>query len=183
MIKIQTILALAKSMTAKSVKDDSNQFVTVAMVKFADLKIDRDMLDELMGTPIGWCRSTLYDEQGAPLRRFGVQVFGRSLRVSGTVKGGRNEGTLALLQAELDECEARCVPLGALVDGRLTWAARGDEVEVISDLLGKECLVEWEITDADTEDMFRSQSKAAAKATQATNSILQSLGKSGDARP
>lgn len=183
MIKIQTTLTLAKSMTAKSVKDDSGQMVTVALVKFADMQIDREMLDELLGMPIGWCRGALYDEQGAPLRRFGVSVYGRTLRVSGAIKGTRNEGTLALLQAELDDCDARCVPLGALIDGRLTWAARGDEVEVISELLGKECLAEWEITDDGTDDMFRAQSQAAASATHATQSILQSLGRSGDARP
>jgi hypothetical protein len=179
MIRIDSVLTLAKSITAKTTKDGSGMPVTIAQVKFADMLVDRDALDELLGVPLGWCRTCLYDEQGAPLRRFGLQVFGRTLRVSGTVTGTKPGETLSLLQADLDDTELRCVPLGALMNGVLTWAARGDEVEDVSELLGRLCSARWEITDGEPGDMFRPTSIAGAKATEITQQVLDGLKRGG----
>lgn len=176
MIKIDTILELAKSLTAKAIKDESGAPTTVAQVKFSDLKVDRDTVDELLGEAIGWSRAALYDEQGAPRKRYGITVYGRMLRVSGAISGPKNE-TLALLQAELSDTYLTLIPLGAMVEGKLTWSARGDEVESVDPLLGKTCTAKWEITDGDQADMFSPTSSAAAKATTATQRIIDGLGR------
>jgi len=177
MIQLETVCTIAKTFTAKAEKDESGAPTTTAKIKFADLKIDRDQIDELLGEPVGWCHTALFDEQGAPRRRYGITVFGRTLRVSGTIAGMKPQGTLSLLQAELSDVHLALVPLGAIVEGTLTWCARGDEVEDCSDLLGKACVARWEITDAEAADLFAPTSRAGAKATMETQRIIDGLGK------
>lgn len=177
MININTILELGKTFTAKAAKDDAGVPTTEARLKFKGLQVDRDSLDELLSTPVGWCQKTLFDEQGAPLRRFGVSVFGRLLRVSGVISGPKDEPTQRLLQAELSDAYLTLIPLGALVEGTLTWGARGDEVEDCSELLGRTCTARWEITDGGQADMFSPTSQAAANATTTTQRIIDGLGK------
>lgn len=168
MIRIDSVLELGKSLSIKSTKDDAKQRVVIASVKFAGLPIDRPTLDELIGKPIGWCNTVLYDEMGAPVGHYSLGVLGRMWRVSGSIAGGHREGSLPLLQAE----------------GTLTWASRGDEAEDIHDLLGNTCKAVWEITDGGQEDLFAPRSQAAASATNATNQIMANLGKGGgEARP
>lgn len=171
MIKLDTILELGKSLTAKSQKGEGGVEVVNAIVKFSALPIDRESIDEVLGMPIGWSQ-ILYDEQGAPLRQFYIGVAGRELRVSGAIKGPKGEPTLALLQAELTDVELTLTNLGALLDGTLTWAARGDEVEDVSELLGKTCTAKWEITDGSQVDMFR----PSAASQRATMDILDRMG-------
>lgn len=177
MMKLDTICNIAKTFTAKVTKDESGAPTCVAQVKFKDLKVDRDVIDELLGEAVGWCRTTLYDEQGAPRKRYGLTVFGRSLRVSGGISGPKENPTLPLLQAELSDLYLTLIPLGAMVEGTLTWGARGDEVDDVADLLGKTCSARWEITDGDQADMFAPTSAASAKATAATQRIIDGLGK------
>ena len=181
MIKLDTILELSKTLTTKATKDESSAPTVVCQVKFSDLKVDIETIDELLGETIGWSRNALYDEQGAPRKRYGITVYGRNLRVSGGVSGPQNH-TLSLLQAELTEAHLTLIPLGAMVEGKLTWSARGDEVEDVSDLLGKTCTAKWEITDGDQADMFSPTSSAAAAATSATQRIIDGLGR-GQAAP
>lgn len=177
MIKLDSIVTVSKTFTAKSTKDESGAPTTTASIKFSDLQIDRDTIDELLGETIGWCRTALFDDQGAPRKRYGITVFGRTHRVSGVVTGPKAQPTLALLQAELTEAYLTLIPLGAMLEGKLTWSARGDEVEDCSDLLGKVCSAKWEITDGDQADMFAPTSRAAAAATTATQRIMDGLGR------
>lgn len=182
MIKIDTICNVGKSLTAKATKDESGAPTTVAQMKFSDLQVDRDTVDELLGEPIGWCQKALYDEQGAPRKRYGITVYGRQLRVSGVITGPKATPALSLLQAELTDTYLTLIPLGAMLEGKLTWSARGDEVEDVSDLLGRTCTARWEITDGDQADMFSPTSSAAAKATTETQRIIGGLGR-GQAAP
>lgn len=177
MIKLDTIVEISKSLTAKITKDESGAPTMVAQVKFSDLRVDRDIVDELLGEAVGWCRTALYDDQGAPRKRYGITVYGRLLRVSGTIKGPKGDPTLSLLQAELTEAHLTLIPLGAMVEGKLTWSARGDEIEDVNGALGNTCLAVWEITDGDQADMFSPTSSAAAKATSATQRIIDGLGR------
>lgn len=177
MIKLETICNVSKSLTAKATKDESGAPTTIAQMKFSDLQVDRDTVDELLGEPVGWCRGALYDEQGAPRKRYGITVYGRSLRVSGVITGPKAQPTLSLLQAELSDAYLTLIPLGAMLEGKLTWSARGDEVEDVSDLLGRTCTARWEITDGDQADMFSPTSSAAAKATTETQRIIGGLGR------
>lgn len=181
MISLHTVCKVAATFTAKAEKDESGAPTTTAKVKFSELKVDRDTIDELLGEPIGWCQTALFDEQGAPRRRYGLTVFGRELRVSGTIHGPQGKPTLNLLQATLSDVYLALMPLGAIVEGTLTWAARGDEVEDVAELLGKVCAAQWEITDGAQADMFSPTSKAAARATSETQSIIGRLGKGPNA--
>ena len=177
MIKIDTVCDVAKTLSTKATKDESGAPAIVCSVKFANLKVDRSTIDELLGEPIGWSQAALYDDQGAPRKRYGITVYGRKLRVSGGISGPKGEPTLALLQAELSEAYLTLIPLGALLDGALAWSARGDEVEDVADLLGKTCSAKWEITDGGQEDLFQPTSTAAAAATTATQRIIDGLGR------
>lgn len=177
MIKIDTICNIAKTFTAKAETDESGAPTTTAKVKFSDLQISIDTVDELLGEAVGWARATLYDPQGAPRRRYGITVFGRSSRVSGGISGPKGQPTLALLQAELTDVYLTLIPLGAMVEGTLTWGARGNEVEDVADLLGRTCSAKWEITDGEQADMFAPTSRAAAASTEMTQRILDNLKK------
>ena len=172
MIKLDTICELSKTFSAKATTDESDAPTTVAQVKFSDLKIDIETVDALLGEEIGWARRTLFDDQGAPRKRYGITVYGRLLRVSGGICGPKGDPTLVLLQAELTKAYLTLIPLGALLDGNLTWSARGDEVEDVADLLGKTCSAKWEITDGDQADMFQPTSAGAARATTETQRII-----------
>lgn len=177
MINIDTVLKLGKSMTTKATKDDAGVPTTVCITKFAELQIDRDSIDELIGMPVGWCSTHLFDEQGAPVRRFGVSVYGRSMRVSGGISGPKGHPTLPLLQAELTDAHLTLMPLGAIVEGTLTWSARGDEIEDITGLQGAVCAAKWEVTDGEQADLFSPTSTAAANATTTTQRIMGQLGR------
>lgn len=177
MIKLDTVLELGKSLTVKSTKDSAKQRVIIASVKFAALCVDRDTIDELMRKPVGWCRSVLFDDQGAPIGHYSVGILGRAWRVSGSIAGGHREGTLPLLQAELTDLTLSLIALGAVAEGTLTWAARGDEAEDVNDLLGNTCKVVWEITDGEQGDLFQPNSHAAAAATTETQRIIGNLGR------
>ncbi|MGC8519829.1 MAG: hypothetical protein ACP5P4_15120 [Steroidobacteraceae bacterium] len=177
MIKLETVCEVAKTFTAKADTDESGAPTTTAKLKVRDLRIDRDTIDELLGEPIGWCQSALFDEAGAPRRRYGIMVFGRAMRVSGTISGPQGQPTLSLLQAELSDVRLTLIPLGALVEGTLTWAARGDEVEDCADLLGKLCAALWEITDGGQADMFDPTSRAGAAANSETARIISQIGR------
>jgi hypothetical protein len=178
MITIDTICEIGKTLSAKAAKDESRARTVVAQIKFSELKImDRDMVNELLGEEPGWCQRVLYDGQGAPRKRYGITVFGRSWRVSGGIYGPKPGSALVLLQAELTKAYLTLIPLGALLEGKLTWAARGDEVEDVNDLLDQACGAKWEITDGEQADMFSPTSSAAAAATTATQHILDGLGR------
>lgn len=184
MIKLDTVLELGKSLAVKATKDDTKQRIVIASVKFAGLSVDRDAIDELIGKPVGWCSRVLFDDQGAPVGHYSLGVLGRLWRISGSIAGGHREGSLPLLQAELTDLTLSLVPLGAVAEGTLTWASRGDEAEDVNDLLGNTCKAVWEITDAGQDDLFAPRSAAAASATSSTQSILANMGKGGgEARP
>ena len=177
MIKIDTICNVAKTFTAKADTDESGAPTTTAKVKFSDLQVSIETVDELLGEAIGWGRGTLYDSQGAPRKRYGITVYGRSLRVSGGISGPKGKPTLTLLQAELSDVYLTLIPLGAMVEGTLTWGARGDEVEDVAELLGRTCSAIWEVTDGEQADLFAPTSRAAAASTEVTRQILDSMRK------
>lgn len=183
MIKLDTVLELGKSLAVKATKDTSKQRIVIATVKFTGLPVDRDVIDEFMRKPVGWCSTVLFDEMGAPIGHYSIGVLGRAWRVSGSIAGGHRENTLPLLQAELTDLTLSLVPLGAVAEGTLTWASRGDEADDVNDLLGNTCKAVWEITDGAQDDLFNPTSAQAAHATDATQRIVGNLGKSNEARP
>ncbi len=183
MIKIDTVLELGKSLAVKATKDDTKARIVIASVKFAGLPVDRDVIDEFMRKPVGWCSAVLFDEQGAPVGHYSIGVLGRRWRVSGSIAGGHREGTLPLLQAELTDLSLSLVPLGAVAEGTLTWGCRGDEADDVNDLLGNTCKARWEVTDGGQDDLFDPRSSAAASATTSTQRIIDGLGRMEGKQP
>ena len=127
--------------------------------------------------------NSFYDESGAPLRRFFLGVRDREWRVSGGLNGPKPGEALVLLQADLEKVEITLIPNGALLDGTLTWAARGDEVEDVSSILGTEVRAVWEITEGGQADMFDAQSPGATRARAETDDIIANLGKGPTSPP
>lgn len=177
MIKLDTVCNLASTFSAKGKKDKDGVPTTIGKIKFDDLQVDRDVIAQLVSMPLDWVMRSFYDEQGTPTRRFFLGVRNREWRVSGGLNGPKPGQALVLLQADLESVELDLIPNGALMCGTLTWAARGDEVEDLSGILGTQVRALWEITDAQQGDMFDAQSTGAMQATAATQSILAQLGK------
>jgi hypothetical protein len=182
MIRIDSICTVGKSLSAKLVKADDQEAVTCRM-KFESLEIDRDTLDELLGMPVGWCTRSLYDAQGAPIRRFGITVNGRDLRLSGTLSGPREGEKLTLLQAQIEKLKATLTALGAQVEGVLMWPAKGDEVEDIEKLFGKVVKFVAEVTDGEQDDMFNPQHPNAATSRKELDKALAGMTRPKGDRP
>jgi hypothetical protein len=151
--RLETICQVAKSLKTGVAKDGAVETVECEL-KFASLPVPRDVMDELLGLPIGWSAAALFDDQGAPLRLMSISVEGRALRVTGKISGPGGDPSLVLLQAELTEIACGLCNLGGVVEGKLTWPAKGDEVEDVMELLGKTCRVEWQVSDGKADDMF-----------------------------
>ena len=183
MIKLDTVCELAATFAAKAKKDKEGTPATIGKITFTDLQIDRDVIAYLVGMPLDWVMRSFYDDLGAPTRRFFLGVRDREWRVSGGLNGPKPGQALVLLQADLEKVELDLIPNGALMCGQLTWAARGDEVEDLSAILGTTVRACWEITDAEQSDMFDAQSGGAMRATAETQNIIAGLGKSPPSAP
>jgi hypothetical protein len=177
-LKIDSVCKLGKTIKATSKKDAKGVPTTIASIKFSELKIlGIAGVNQLLGEKDGWAQTALYDDQGIPRKRFGISVYGRLHRVSGGLNGPKPNQALVLLQADLEEVWLQLTPSGALAEGMLTWAARGDEIEDVSEILGTLVRAVWEITDGGQDDMFDPQGTGAARATQATQDIIDKLGR------
>lgn len=168
MITLNSICELSKTLSTKVEKSEAGVEVVNCALKFSGVSVDRDTLDELLGMPIGWCQDKFFDEAGTPVRTLSIGMHGRELAVSGTIRGVKAEQSLRLLQADLTDIRFSLVNLGAVFEGKLTWLARGDEVEDVMLLLGKTCGVSWEIHDTGQQDMFAGAQAAAAAETSST---------------
>lgn len=156
MLTLNTILELGKTFSAKSEKDDDKTDIVRAHIKFTAMAVDRDSCDELIGTvPVGWTTSYLFDDMGVPVAPLTLSLDGLALRVSGVIAGANDQAKLALVQADLTDITITLVKLGALVSGALAWTAKGDEVEDVTDLLGKTCKVEVSVFGDEQQDLLR----------------------------
>jgi hypothetical protein len=162
MIEIKSVAQLAKSLSVKREKDAADDTVVVCHLKFADLFVEREVVDELCKQPIGW-HQAFYDDLGAPVGALELSLPGRAWSVTGKIKAGPNRpAQLSLLDASLSKVALELTKLGALVSGAVSWTARGDEVEDLTELLGGLVAVEWRLTDGGQQDMLRDGVQAAA---------------------
>jgi hypothetical protein len=169
MIEIRSTAELGKSLSVKREKD-GDDVIVACHLKFADLFCDREQFDEICRQPIGW-HGAFFDELGAPVNVFDIGLPLSSWSVTGRIKGGESRPEeLRLLQATLSDVTCRLAKLGALLSGSLSWKARGDEVEDLTELLGRLVSVDWKITDGGQQDAFR----------QAVEAPLQRLQDSAD---
>ena len=155
-IQINATCEVAKSFSVKREKIDDGTEIVVAHLKVADVMLDREQIDEIVGLPIGWSQSALFDDQGAPYRRFTIGVPRTDLAATGVIRGGRDDDgpSLTLRDAELSAITLDLTTLGALLSCGLAWRAAGDEVDDIADLLGKLCAFSVSLVDGGQRDLL-----------------------------
>lgn len=156
-IHISATCEVAKSLSVKREKRDDDTEAVIAHLKVADVMLDREQIDEIVGLPIGWSQHSLFDEQGAPYRRFAIGVPRTDLAATGVIRGGRDDDgpSLTLRDAEVSSIALDLTTHGALLSCGLAWKAAGDEVDDIADLLGKLCAIEVVIEDGGQGDLLR----------------------------
>lgn len=173
-IHLKSTCEVAKTFSVKREKQSDDAEIVVAHLKIADCLIDRDQLDELCGQPIGWSTGALYDDLGAPLARVTLTLHRSDWTAAGVIRGGdkSTDPRLTLKDAELSAVTLELAPLGALLACQLSWAAAGDEVDDIADMLGKLCGVDLVLTDGGQGDLLRSGKPLSPSETMAHNSKL-----------
>lgn len=144
-MQIETVASIAKGVSMKREKVDDVEHV-VAHLKFTDLFMTREQIDQLTGRPDGWCRRALFDELGAPVFHMNVELPKLQLSVVGAVGDAAQPDRLNLLEATLSDIVLSMTTLGAAVQGTLTWLVAGDEAGDCEPLLGRVCSVRWRIT-------------------------------------
>ena len=155
-IHLKSTCEVAKAFSVRREKQPDDAEIVVAHLKIADCQIDRDQLDELCGQPVGWSTGALYDELGAPLARVTLTLHRSDWTAAGVIRGGdkSTDPRLTLKDAELSAVTLELAPLGALLACQLSWAAAGDEVDDIADMLGKLCGVDLVLTDGGQGDLL-----------------------------
>lgn len=155
-IRISATCEVAKSFSVKREKRDDDTEAVIAHLKIADVMLDREQIDEVIGLPIGWAQSALFDEQGAPYRRLTLGVPRTDLTLTGTIAGGDKPDSprLTLKDAEVSGITLDLTTLGALLSCGLAWVAAGDEVDDIADMLGKLCGFHVVLTDGGQGDLL-----------------------------
>jgi hypothetical protein len=167
MIEIKTFAKLAKSLAVKREKDADDDTAVACHLKFSEMFVEREVFDELCRQPIGW-HQAFYDELGAPVGALEVSLPGRAWSVTGKITAGPQRAEqLSLLEAQLTGVSLELTKLGVLVSGAVSWKARGDEVEDLTELLGGLVSVEWRLTDGGQQDMLKDGVQAAADSIRA----------------
>jgi len=152
-IEINATCEVAKSFSVKREKRDDDTEAVIAHLKVADVMLDRDQIDELVGLPIGWSQSALFDEQGAPYQPLTLGVPRKDLTLTGAIRG--KPGGVTLRDVAVSGITLDLTRLGALLSCGLAWEADGDVVDDIADLLGKLCAIEVVIEDGGQADLLR----------------------------
>lgn len=174
MIEIKTFAKLAKSLAVKREKDADDDTAVACHLKFSEMFVEREVFDELCRQPIGW-HEHFYDEQGAPVGALEISLPGRAWSVTGSINAGPQRAEqLRLLEAQLTGVSLDLTKLGVLVSGAVSWKARGDEVEDLTELLGGLVSVEWRLTDGGQQDML-----AANHATEFCRSMQRQADRDG----
>ena len=156
-IDIRSTATLSKSLAVKREKRDDSTEVVVCTLGLTDLFVDRDQLDELLSLPIGWSPAHCYDEGGAPLAPMSMTPHRGEWTASGVLSGGERprSGGIKLNTADVSALVLDLTKLGALAALKLTWDAMGDEVEDLTELLGRECSVVLVLSDGGQGDLLR----------------------------
>lgn len=157
MIELISTGTLSKSLAVKRETRDDKSEVVVCTLGLADVFVDRDQLDELLGMAVGWSTGALYDEGGAPRVPMALTPHRGEWTASGVISEGikPRAASIKINTAEVSALALDLTKLGALAALKLTWDAVGDEVEDLTDLLGRECRVTLAFTDGGQQDLLR----------------------------
>lgn len=182
MIEISSICTLGKSLSVKREKVGDDGERVIAHLKFAELFVQRDVIDDLCKRPIGWAAMSLFDDQGAPVALIELGLPASEWTAQGALVGPGGQPRLALVGAKLAGVVIALTPLGGLVSGSLSWEARGDEVEDVTDLLGKEVKIEIDLNDGGQRDLFAPM-RELAKRDGITSMTIEGAGRKIDILP
>jgi hypothetical protein len=158
-IHINATCQVAKSFSVKREKQADDSETVVAHLKVGEIMLDRDQLDELCAQPIGWSAGALFDEFGAPRAHLSLVLTPRGkVTLSGVVDGGKKpaDPRLKLKDADVGSIMLDLTKLGAMLSCQLSWAAAGDEVDDIADMLGKTCNIVAVLEDGGQGDLLDS---------------------------
>ncbi len=154
-IHIDSVADIGKTFNIKREKIADETKRVIGHLKFANLLVPRESLDEFMGQPSGWAQRSLYDPLGAPIAQMEVSLPLFNACVTGVIRGVTEREVIKLTQAILSGVSYIVTNLGAKINGELTWEAAGDEVSDLEPLLDKKCAVVWVVQDAGQADLLR----------------------------
>lgn len=143
-MQINSVATIAKGVSLKREKIDDAEHV-VAHLKFSDLFLSREQIDEITGRPPGWARGAFFDELGAPVMPLALDLPGLELSVVGTIGDAEKQDRLQLVEATLAGITLTMTTAGAAAQGTLTWLVAGDEANDCEPLLGRVCSARWKI--------------------------------------
>lgn len=153
-MKLTTIVTIGKSLSIKCEKSEAGES-TVAHLKFGEMFIQREQINEIAGQRPGWAETSFFDEQGAPLGHWCLSLSGTALFVTGKIRGKNAAQSLCLVDSNMSGIKIALIPLGAMLYGNLSWQISGDEVGDIEPLLGRECSAELTLSDGGQKDMLK----------------------------
>ena len=155
-IHINATAQIAKSFSVKREKTDDDTESVIAHLKISDAMLDREQIDEVIGLPIGWAQSALFDDFGAPRAALTLALARDDWTLTGTISGGDKPGSpsLTLSDAQVIGIELALTKHGALLSCGLAWVAAGDEVDDIADMLGKLCAIRVVLTGSGQGDLL-----------------------------
>lgn len=155
MIHIASFAELGKALSVKRDKSEDDIQILTAKITVARLFINRETIDELLPMPIGWAARTLFDDQGAPLFKASLDLGKAEWTVSGQLSGSDDQTALSLSDGTLHGVALTLDKFGAFLSGSVSWAAAGDEVEDLADLLGRDVRAVLTLTDGGQADLFK----------------------------
>jgi hypothetical protein len=160
MIEIESVATLAKSFSVKREKDGDDAEHVIAHLKFSETFVSRDTLDEICGQTIGWSTMALFDELGAPLFRCDISLPSAEWSCTATISGPDGRPSLKVAQATLDSVVLTPTTLGAVLSGQLSWVAKGDEVEDVTDMLGAVVTFHATLSSSGQVDAFKDAARS-----------------------
>jgi len=154
-IEIETVATIGKSLNVKREKGDDDIEVCIAHLKFSNAFVQREVLDQLLGMPIGWSQVSLFDEQGAPFQRLEITPNKFAANITGKITGVENNHGLTLKQADLSAVVLSLYDKGAILSGEISWSIAGDETSDTESLLGRLCKLHAVVQDSGQQDMLK----------------------------
>lgn len=156
-IQLITVLTLGKALAIKREKGEDEADVTKAHLKFSEMFLRREEINQICGLRPGWAETSFFDELGAPLGLWSLVLHKAEFTVGCIITGPDRRG-LKVVGALLSGIELTFTDLGAVMAGEITWLIAGDEASDIEPLLGRECSVAMAISDGGQMDMLKDAS-------------------------
>lgn len=153
-VQLETTAKISKSVSIRREKVSDDTEHVIACMKFSETPIFREAIDEIVGRPIGWAESCLFDALGAPIARMIIHLPMLKFTATGVIRGGADVDKLTLTGAQLSNVCLTLVDKGAYLAGELTWGVAGDEVSDLEQLLGRLCMLHLVLQDSGQQSLL-----------------------------